>query len=432
MSVLRIRGGKPLNGEVAIRGSKNGTLAILSAVVLAESPLVLKNAPYISDVIHKLSLLNKMGVYHEWREDSLYIDASKVKSLNENEVAIAPIRTSFYLLGPLVARIGRAVLPTPGGCDIGTRPVDYHLKGLAQLGIQITLQNGAYVAEVNKLKGAEIYLDFPSAGATQHIMTTATLAEGPTVIHNAALEPEVVTLAALLNKMGACIEGAGTKTITIMGKKNLSGCEFQLPADRLQAATYLMAGAITKGDVTIKNILPDDLTAVNNKLREAGAYITEGHNWVRIKCDQPLNAIKIKAMPHPGFPTDLQQPMAALLALAKGTSIVVETIYDGRIGHIPELNRMGAKIDLEGNTSIIEGVERLYGAVVTASDLRAGAALCLAGLVAEKETFVRNAHFVDRGYENFEESLCQLGADIQRISQNNFDPNSSFSVSGVV
>lgn len=417
MSTLRIRGGRPLCGEVSIGGSKNGTLALLSAVVMAKGPVVLHNTPYISDVLHKLKLLEKMGVMHRWEGSSLYLDATYAFCPEEKEVGTAPIRTSFYLLGPLAARIGRAVIPTPGGCDIGTRPVDYHLKGLAQLGIQVTLRNGVYVAEVDQLKGTEIYLDFPSAGATQHLMTTATLAEGSTVIHNAALEPEVTTLADLLNRMGARIEGAGTKTITILGVSELKGAEFQIPADRIQAATYLMAGAITQGDVTVRNILPEHMLAVANKLGEAGATITEGHDWMRIQSNGSLNAIRIKAMPHPGFPTDVQQPMVALLSLAKGTSILVETVYDGRIGHIPELNRMGAKIDLEGNTSIIEGVESLHGSVVTASDLRAGAALCLAGLATKEETFVRHAHLVDRGYECFEERLCLLGADVLRISE---------------
>lgn len=423
MTVLKISGGRPLHGIIDVPASKNASLALLSAVILGEGPSVLYNAPYITDVHHKLELLEHLGIHNRWESRNLVIDSTEITRPEADESSFRPIRTSFYLLGPLVARTGRALLPAPGGCQIGTRPVDLHLKGLSLLGIEIELRNGHYLAKCNKLKGAEIYLDLPSAGATQHIMSTATLAEGTTVIHNAAMEPEVVTLAHMLNHMGARIEGAGTSTITIVGVSSLKPCEFHIPADRVQASTYLLAGAITNGDVTVRGILPEYLTSLSNKLREAEAEVSEGVDWVRVAALQRLKAIKIKTMPYPGFATDVQQPAAALLATAVGTSILEETIYEGRIGHISELNKMGAQISLEGRSSIIEGVPKLNGAVVYATDLRAGAALCLAGLAASGETIVKNLYFVDRGYETFEKHLTTLGANIQRVTVGSLKKN---------
>ncbi len=422
MNVLRIAGGRPLRGEIDVPGSKNASLAILSAVLLAEGQCVLHNVPEVSDIHIKLRLLEKFGAKVAWREGSLFVDCTHIDAWEADEDSVRPIRTSFYLLGPLLARTGRAKLPAPGGCKIGARPVDFHLKGLALLGAQIELDHGCYEANTRSLKGAEIYLDFPSAGATQHLMSTATLAKGMTVIKNAAIEPEVTTLAEFLNRMGARIEGAGSSTITIIGVEKLHACEFRVPADRLQAGTYLLAGAITAGDVTVRGIMPEHQTALVNKLREAGADASEGPDWVRVGASERLSGIKIKTMPYPGFPTDIQQPMAALLAVATGTSVVEETIYESRIGHISELNRMGAKIRQEGRSSIIEGVRHLKGATVEASDLRAGAALCLAGLAAHGETTVKNVHFIDRGYEQFEEMLCKLGARVSRVAATEYEP----------
>lgn len=426
MRVLQIQGGKKLQGTIEVPGSKNASLALLSSVVLAEGSSVFHNIPNITDIDHKLQLLKLFGVESEWKEGSLFIDSSHTTHSKSEYVSEHPIRTSFYLLGPLVARTGKAVLPTPGGCNIGTRPVDFHLKGLALLGVDVKLHQGFYVAEASGLKGAEIYLDFPSPGATQHLMSTAVLASGTTVIKNAAIEPEVTTLAAYLNRQGARIEGAGTSTITIMGVKSLGGCEFRIPADRMQASTYLLAGGITQGDVTVKGVLPEDLNALTNKLKEAEALVQEGSDWVRVAVRGPLKAVRIKTMPYPGFPTDIQQPTAALLAIASGTSIVEETIYESRIGHITELNRMGAKIYLEGRTSIIEGVQELNGALVEASDLRAGAALCLAGLAAKGETVIKNVHLVDRGYEKLEQNLQSLGASIGRFPLAHLKKTSQF------
>jgi UDP-N-acetylglucosamine 1-carboxyvinyltransferase len=415
MEMYVITGGRKLLGEVDVAGSKNTALAILSAVALAEGTTILHNVPDVSDTRTKTKLLETFGAKVEWREGSVIIDCSELHNGEADEEMVRSIRTSFYLLGPLVARIGHVNLPAPGGCKIGARPVDYHVKGLTALGAKFQLENGIYTVQCDRLKGAEIYLDFPSAGATQHLMSAATLADGVTVIQNAAMEPEVTSLADFLNRMGARVEGAGTSTITIRGRQSLEACEFRVPSDRLQAGTYLLAAAITKGDITVHGIVPEHQIAVVNKLREAGCFVEEGHDWIRVACqDRPL-PVKVKTMPYPGFPTDMQQPMAAFLALAEGVSVVEETIYESRIGHVQELNRMGAQIIQKGQTSIIDGVERLSGAHVTASDLRAGAALVLAGLAAEGETIVRNIHFIDRGYERLEQTLRMLGADIERL-----------------
>ncbi|HVT13864.1 MAG TPA: UDP-N-acetylglucosamine 1-carboxyvinyltransferase [Fimbriimonadaceae bacterium] len=421
MNIYQIQGGNRLQGSVDVAGSKNTALAILSAVALAEGTTVLHNVPNISDTRIKAGLLERFGAKVQWIEGSLIVDCTHLHQGETDEETVRAIRTSFYLLGPLLARMGKVEMPAPGGCKIGARPVDFHLKGLGLLGATIDLEGGVYRARANELRGAEIYLDFPSAGATQHLMATATLAKGATTIKNAAVEPEVVALAQFLQGLGARIEGAGTSTITILGVESLEGCAFRIPADRMQAATYLLGGAITEGDVTVCGILPEDQTAVVNKLREAGADVEEGADWVRAGATKRLKAIKVKTMPHPGFPTDMQQPMAAVLTLAQGTSIVEETIYESRTGHISELNRMGANIRVEGRSAIINGVKNLRGAHVEASDLRAGAALVLAGLAAEGETRIRNIHFIDRGYENFEANLRSLGGKIERAPMTETD-----------
>ncbi len=416
MQVLRVNGGKALSGHVIVPGSKNAALAILSAVLLAKGPVVLHNVPDVSDIHIKLELLRRFGAKTEFREGSLYIDCSDLHAAEVEEEIVRPIRTSFYILGSLLARLGSTTLPAPGGCKIGARPVDFHIKGLQLLGANIDLDGGIYYADAPSLEGAEIYLDYPSAGATQHLMATACLAKGHTVIQNAAIEPEIVTLAEFLIAMGARIEGAGTSTITIAGVKQLHGCEFRIPADRLQAGTYLLAAAITKGDITVHGVMPEHQTALLNKLREAGMECDEGHDWVKVKTKRRPIGIKVKTMPYPGFPTDIQQPMAALLTLADGSSTIEETIYESRIGHVSELNRMGAKVNVHGGRSVsIEGVSTLSGAVVEASDLRAGAALVLAGLAAEGETIIKNIHFIDRGYENLEQILTSLGGSVERI-----------------
>jgi len=415
MSTYHIRGGRKLHGEVDVAGSKNAALAIMSAVVLAEGTTILHNVPNVSDTRTKAKLLEVFGAKVQWREGSLLIDCSRLHDGEADEEMVRSIRTSFYLLGPLVARIGVVTLPAPGGCKIGARPVDLHVKGLLALGAELDLSEGRYTVRANQLRGSEIYLDVPSAGATQHLMATATLAKGITVIQNAAIEPEVTALAEFLNRMGANVEGAGTSTITVQGGQKLEPCGFTIPPDRLQAGTYLLAGAMTGGDVTVKGIIPDNQTAVINKLREMGAELTEGPDWLRVRTNGILKAVRIKTMPYPGFPTDMQQPMSALLTVCEGTSVVEETIYESRIGHVQELNRMGANIIQEGRTSIINGVPHLKSATVAASDLRAGAALVLAGLAAEGDTYVHNIHFIDRGYDDLVGTIRGLGGDISRI-----------------
>ncbi|MBL8047761.1 MAG: UDP-N-acetylglucosamine 1-carboxyvinyltransferase [Chthonomonas sp.] len=416
MHVLKIQGGAPLVGDVIVPGSKNAALAILSAVMLGRGVTTLTNVPNVSDIHIKLELLSRFGAKFEWRGDNLDIDCTTLQPAIVEEDIVRPIRTSFYIIGSLLARLGQVTLPAPGGCKIGARPVDFHLKGLAMMGAKIDLDGGNYIAEVDRLRGTEIYLDFPSAGATQHLMSTATLAEGVTVIQNAACEPEIVQLAEFLTAMGARIEGAGTPTVSIIGVDRLHGCTFRVPEDRLQAGTFLLAGAITRGKVTARGIMPDHQIALINKLREAGAECEEGFDWVSVAAPSRLEGIKIKTMPYPGFATDIQQPMAAVLALAKGQSSIEETIYESRTGHVSELNRMGAKMSVVGRLTQIEGVESLDGAVVESSDLRAGAALVLAGLAAEGETIVRNIHFIDRGYMNFEALLNSLGGNVERVA----------------
>jgi UDP-N-acetylglucosamine 1-carboxyvinyltransferase len=412
---LIIRGGNRLVGTVDVAGSKNTALAIMSAVVLGEGVTTLTNVPMVSDTRIKAQILEAFGAVAEWEGSTLRIDCTNMREGNPDPELVQKIRTSFYLLGPLLARVGKVTLPAPGGCNIGARPVDFHLKGLALLGANVELHSGHYVGEAKQMHGAEIYLDFPSAGATQHLMTAAVLAKGNTVIQNAAMEPEVTSLASFLQMMGARIEGAGTSTITIGGVSSLKGCLFRIPADRMQASTYLLAAAITGGDVAVRGIIPETQTALAQKMREAGAEVFEDTDLVRLRSDARLNGIKVKTMPYPGFPTDIQQPAAAVLSLASGQSVIEETIYENRIGHIRELNRMGAKIAVNGRSAIIDGVDSLEGTVVEASDLRAGAALVLAGLAAKGETRVRNVHFIDRGYERFEETLVSLGADVRRI-----------------
>ncbi|MBA4292322.1 UDP-N-acetylglucosamine 1-carboxyvinyltransferase [bacterium] len=417
MNVLRIEGGRPLRGSVDIAGSKNAALAILASVPLVDGTVVLTNVPEISDIHIKLNLLRRLGVESEFREGTLFIDTKGLKAAELPEEEVRKIRTGFYMLGPLLMRLGSISLPMPGGCKIGARPVDFHLKGLRALGATIETLSGNYVANSTGVEGTEIYLDAPSAGATQHLLATATLVPGHTVIQNASIEPEVVSLAGFLQSAGAKIEGAGTSTITVTGVEKLTDCRYSVPADRMQAGTYLLAAAITGGDITARGILPEEQTALVNKLREAGFFAEEGNDWVRVWAEGRGRGIRVKTMPYPGFPTDIQQPMAAVLALADGPSSIEETIYESRIGHISELERMGANVRVEGRSTLIEGVKQLQGAVVEASDLRAGAALCLAAFAASGETVIRNVIYIDRGYQDLEKNFTQLGGKIERLSE---------------
>jgi UDP-N-acetylglucosamine 1-carboxyvinyltransferase len=415
MDALLIKGGKRLSGVIEVAGSKNIALAVLSAVPLAQTPVLIRNVPVISDTQIKVQLLESFGAKAEWQGSDLRIDCSELHSAEPDEDMVRLIRTSFYMLGPLVARVGSLRMAAPGGCKIGARPVDLHLKGLHALGAKVELDGGVYEASAGVLRGSEVYLDMPSAGATQHIMCAASMARGVTTIQNAAMEPEIVALAEFLTSLGAKISGQGSSLITIEGVEQLGGSEYKIPADRIQAGTFLIAGAMTGGNVTVKEINADDQTAVVNKLREAGAEVETTETSVTVNAPNRLNGVNIKTMPHPGFPTDVQQPMAAALCVANGASVVEETIYESRTGHLPELSRMGANIRQEGRSAFIVGVNKLRGAKVQASDLRAGAALCLAGLVAEGETLVQNIHWIDRGYDSIERKLTELGADASRV-----------------
>lgn len=422
MQVFRVQGGRRLVGKTDVPGSKNAALAILSAIPLSRGVVTLRNLPNVSDVRIKLGLLAQFGAVITDLGDAVHIDARAIQAADLEEEVVRKIRTGFYLLGPLLARLGAATLPMPGGCQIGARPVDFHLKGLRQMGARVDLIGGHYVAQSPQLEGTEIYLEMPSAGATQHLMATATLANGVTVIDNASAEPEVVSLAAFLQSMGARIEGVGTPRITITGVKELGDTTFSVPADRLQASTYLLAGVATRGDVTVTGILPEHQTALLSKLRESGFHTEEGFDWVRVWNGEQAKGVRVKTMPYPGFPTDIQQPMCAVLATCQGASQVEETIYESRIGHVRELSRMGANIRTEGRLTVIEGVRKLQGATVEASDLRAGAALVIAGLCAEGETTIRNIHWIDRGYEEFEMRIARLGGVLERVNVEEVSP----------
>lgn len=420
MTVLKIKGGTPLHGEITVGGSKNAALAILASLPVVTGKVTLTNLPDVSDIKVMLSILEGFGAVIDRQDhDLLTIDLTGIKSWVAPEAEIGRIRTGFYLLGPLLARLGEVTMPNPGGCAIGSRPVDIHEKGLKTLGADIT-SDGKYVATVKQFKAAEIYLDLPSAGATQHLMATATLVEGETVLQNASIEPEVVALAEFLIAMGARIEGHGTNMITVRGQSKLVGSErpYKIPADRIQAGTYLVAAAITRGDITVREILPENQVALVSKLRECGAEVFEDHDSVRVRATGRLNGVKVKTLPYPGFPTDMQQPMTALLTTCHGLSKVVDTIYEARSGHIRELERMGAVFDVEGGVVGIKGVDKLHGLAVMATDLRAGAALCLAGLVAEGETIIQNVHYIDRGYQALEETIRHLGGTIERLESN--------------
>ncbi len=413
MEKLLLTGGARLHGTVAISGSKNGGLAIMASALLGKGETILDNVPRIGDVLTMVEMLRSLGVKCEFLNESrLLIDATDIQSTEAPYELVKRMRASFNVLGPLLARKGYAKVAVPGGCDIGARPIDFHVKGIQSLGAVINMEHGFVEAEAGELVGAEIYLNFPSAGATQHIMSTASLASGVTTIHNAAAEPEVVELALFLNKMGARVFGAGTTTVVIEGVKELAGTNFILPPDRMKAGTFAVAAAATQGDVRIENVRPVDVEPFILKLREVGAVV-ELRDWtMRVRCNARPMATDIVTMPHPGFPTDMQQPFAAMLCIADGTSVVTENVYERRFRYVNELVRMGADIKQEGRSAIIRGVPKLMGAQVTASDLRAGAALVIAALVAEGQSEISGIEHIERGYHNLVPKLRGLGAHL--------------------
>jgi len=412
---LVIEGGVPLSGEVTVSGAKNATLPILCASLLTAEPLVVTNVPHLRDVTTMLTLLGQLGVTVSV-DDRLGVElsaASLAAPVAPYEL-VRTMRASVLVLGPLAARCGEARVSLPGGCAIGLRPVDQHIKGLQAMGAEIAIERGYIVARAKRLKGARICLDLVTVTGTENLMMAATLAGGTTVIDNAAREPEVVDLAHCLSAMGANIRGAGSDVITIEGVERLHGTRYEVMPDRIETGTFLVAAAATGGDVKLRNARPDILDAVLDKLREAGARIATGPDWISLGANGRLNAVNVRTAPYPAFPTDMQAQFLALNSIARGTARVTETIFENRFMHVQELKRLGADIEVEGNTAIVKGVAKLDGASVMATDLRASASLVLGGLIASGKTTVDRVYHLDRGYERIEEKLSRLGARIRR------------------
>ena len=417
MNKLIIRGGVPLSGEVRVSGSKNAVLPILAGTLLASSAVVIRNVPHLHDVTTTMELLGRMGVQLTIGEKmSIEIDPTTLKNTFAPYELVKTMRASILVLGPLLARYGEAEVSLPGGCAIGARPVDMHLSGLEAMGADIVVEQGYIKAKCARLKGARIVMDQVTVTGTENLMMAASLAKGTTIIENAAREPEVVDLADFINAMGGNVKNAGTDMITIEGVENLVGCDYTVLPDRIETGTYLVAAAITGGKVLIKHTDPRLLDAVLAKLEEAGAIIDSGSNWIELDMEgKKPRSVNIKTAPYPGFPTDMQAQFCALNAIAEGTGTVTETVFENRFMHIQEIIRLGANVNLQGNTVIIKGVQDLNGAPVMATDLRASASLILAGLVAKGETVVDRIYHIDRGYDHIEEKLARLGAQIQRV-----------------
>jgi UDP-N-acetylglucosamine 1-carboxyvinyltransferase len=417
MDKLQITGGVPLEGEVRISGAKNATLPILAAGLLASEPVTICNVPHLKDVTTTIELLGRMGVSVTIAEGlRIEVDASTLRECYAPYDLVKTMRASILVLGPLVARFGRADVSLPGGCAIGARPVNIHVAGLQAMGAEIQIEGGYIRARAGRLKGARLVLDAVTVTGTENLMMAATLADGETVLENAAREPEVVDLANFLISMGAKIQGAGTDKIVIQGVEKLHGTTYEVLPDRIESGTYLVAGAITRGHVRIKNTRPDHLDAVTAKLREAGATVNIGENWIEVDMrGRRPRAVDVRTAPYPAFPTDMQAQFAALNTVAVGVGTIIETIFENRFMHMLEMRRLGAEIRLEGNTAIIRGVERLTAAPVMATDLRASASLVLAGLIAEGRTEIERIYHIDRGYETIEEKLAGIGAQIRRV-----------------
>ncbi|ASP47443.1 UDP-N-acetylglucosamine 1-carboxyvinyltransferase [Cognaticolwellia beringensis] len=417
MDAFKIIGGQPLHGEVTISGAKNAALPILMSALLSETPVTFSNVPKLNDIETTIKLLSQFGAKCQWvSESSLMIDASSIDHCRASYELVKTMRASILVLGPLLARFGHAEVSLPGGCAIGARPVNLHIHGLKLMGADIDVENGYIVARNNgRLKGATIFMDTVSVTGTENLMMAAALADGVTIIENAAREPEIVDLANCLNSMGAIVLGAGSDTLTITGVEKLQGESYSVMPDRIETGTFLVAAAVTQGKVRCLNTDPKALDAVLSKLQEAGAVITTGDDWIELEMTSRPKAVNIRTAPHPAFPTDMQAQFVAMNAIAQGTATTTETIFENRFMHVPELQRMGAKISLEGNTAISTGVEQLNGAQVMATDLRASASLVIAGLVASTETQVDRIYHIDRGYQKIEDKLQALGANITRI-----------------
>lgn len=418
MDKIVINGGRKLNGKVKISAAKNSVLPIIAGSLLCPSEVLLEDIPFLDDVHVICDVLNSLGATTnlDMENSNININSRNINSLEPPLDLVTKMRASFLVMGPLLSRFGKVRISQPGGCNIGTRPIDLHLKGFSAMGAEIALDHGFVEASCKKLKGAKVYLDFPSVGATENIMMAAVLAEGETIIQNAAEEPEIVDLSTFLNKMGANITGAGTDTIRIEGVRGLKATTHQVIPDRIEAGTYMVAAAITKGDIIIENVILEHIRPAIAKLQEVGIKIIEGQNKIRVYSEGVIKAVDIKTLPYPGFPTDMQAQFMALMSLARGTSMITETVFENRFMHITELNRMGANIKIEGRSAVVEGCEKLTGAKVKATDLRAGASLILAGIASEGRTEISEIHHIDRGYYNMVEKMRGLGADIERIS----------------
>ena len=419
MEKIIVTGGQKLNGTVRVEGAKNAVLPILAASLLAsKDKIIIKDVPNLADVKTISEVLKSLNAIVEYNIDQneMVIDSSMDLSGEAQFEFVSKMRASILVMGSLLARNGFARVALPGGCAIGSRPIELHLKGFEAMGAEISFGHGYVEAKVkDELKGAEIYLDFPSVGATENIMSAAALAKGTTVIENAAKEPEIVDLANFINAMGGRVIGAGTDTIRIEGVKELKGCEHYIIPDRIEAGTFMVAAAITRGDVFIENAVPEHMTALIAKMREMGVDVIEERDGIRVRANDPLKAVDIKTMPHPGFPTDMQSQMMALMLTAEGTSIITETVFENRFMHVEEFRRMNADAKIEGRSVFIEGSKALQGAEVSATDLRAAAALILTGLVSNGVTRVTKLHHLDRGYVDFHKKLASLGAMIERI-----------------
>jgi len=414
-----INGRKPLRGDVYISGAKNAAVAVIPAALLLDGPCRIDNIPDIKDVKLLGDIVSQLGARVVFEgPDAVWIDPAGLKSYSASYDMVKSMRASYYLLGALLGKFGKAEVASPGGCDFGFRPIDQHIKGFEALGAKVEIEHGLVKAYADKLAGSQIYLDVVSVGATINLMLAAVKAEGVTTIENAAKEPHVVDVANFLNMMGANIKGAGTDIIKIKGVDSLAGgASYSIIPDQIEAGTFMIAAAATGGDVVVRNVIPKHMESVSAKLTEMNAGIEEGEDWIRVRAKESIHRANIKTLPYPGFPTDLHPPAAVLLCQAEGTSTITEGVWDSRFQYVDELKRMGARIKVEGRMAVIEGITRLTGAPVKATDLRAGAAIVIAGLIAEGTSVVHNIKYIDRGYEGFERKLKSLGADISRIDE---------------
>ena len=415
-----IVGNNPLSGKVSISGAKNAAVAIVPAAIAANGICTLENLPNIEDVTNFVQVLRKMGAKCKFMDESmstLQIDSRSIKATTVSSDLLKDMRASYYLLGALLGRMGHAEVILPGGCNFGARPIDQHIKGFEALGAKVVIEHGMVKVSADKLIGTNIYLDVASVGATINIMLAAVFAEGTTTIENAAKEPHIVDCANFLNMCGAAVKGAGTDVIRIVGTNELKGCSYTIIPDQIEAGTYMISAAMTRGDVTVCNVIPKHMDSLTAKLAEMGCQIQEGDDWIRVTATKQLEAANIKTLYYPGFPTDLQPQMTALLAQAQGTSFVTETVFPNRFQYVDQLMRLGVKIKIDGRMAVVEGPARLTGTDVVATDLRAGASLVIAALAASGITKISNIHYIDRGYENFEYKLSSLGANIKRVTE---------------